>query len=542
MFEDAAQRLVRDQEKIRGRKPVVVSEKAKRQADFQRKQRAKMQAERERKRRSEDYQRQYLTSCERALKVKSLLGSSGSASGGSGQKYLLLQPTSIHGTGDKLSLPPSVLETLTTAQMMGNSSEGNPWTFRIGIPNAEYQFPASALIQTLKPPTEVNDSEHHDDDDDPMINSDDDDDEGDDRLPYLDEMAHKYLAYTHCTVVEFTQEEGHVGIPQHIASALLDPKNRLPEFASKSIPVTRTVDPSAKATMTMEDNTTMESTDTSTSAMEEDPSSATPGHVAYGAFPIPNVPLEISLVKLPKGKGCTLVPTKDAVQRGFYGLKDVKMVLEQSLIRTRATLSKGDVVSTWHRGVQYDLDVTKVLPSAFGAVTCINTDIEVDIGEVSTGNSNSSSSEQGGGGDQTSTSSSAGHKLGTGQTLGSAASSTTATTTEAQSASATVQSSSSPPVVLLPEPPADQTENVVNVQIRYSGGNSKRRFDITKATAHDLFDFAASLLSVDVSTFRLVTRFPRRVFAIDDSGAAATRTLIDAGIQPGQELFLVEMI
>jgi hypothetical protein len=501
MFEDAAQRLARDQEKIRGRKPVVVSEKAKQQADFQRKQRTKMQAERERKRRSEDYQKQYLRGCERALSVKSLGGSAG---------QLLLQPTSIHGTGDKLSLPPSVLELLTAE--MGNSL-GNPWTFRIGIPNAEYQFPASALIQTLKAPAEFND-------DDPMMNSDDEEGEGDHRLPYLDEMAHKYVAYTHCTVVEFTQDEGHVGIPQHIAAALLDPKNhRLPEFATKSIPVTRTVDPAkaAEESSSSSSSSAMETTDNT--RMDEDPSSATPGHVAYGAFPIPDVPLEISLVKLPKGKGCTLVPTKEAVQRGFYGLKDVKMVLEQSLIRTRATLSKGDVVSTWHRGVQYDLDVTKVLPSAFGAVTCINTDIEVDIGEVSSEGDQSAASDQ------------KGHKLGTGQTLGYA--------TEAQSVSTTTVQSSAPPVVLLPEPPTDQTENIVNVQIRYSGGNSKRRFDVTKAAVRDLLDFAGSLLSSkDISTFRLVTRFPRRVFAVD-SGAS---TLIDAGIQAGQELFLVEMI
>jgi hypothetical protein len=38
---------------------------------------------------------------------------------------------------------------------------------------------------------------------------------------YLDELQHKYLAYTHCTVVEFTPEEGNVGLPEAIAKALL---------------------------------------------------------------------------------------------------------------------------------------------------------------------------------------------------------------------------------------------------------------------------------------------------------------------------------
>ena len=69
------------------------------------------------------------------------------------------------------------------------------------------------------------------------------DDDESNREAYLDEMARKYIAYTHCTVVEFTQEEGNVGIPQPIASALLDMKNRLPELSDHSIPTTRTVDP-----------------------------------------------------------------------------------------------------------------------------------------------------------------------------------------------------------------------------------------------------------------------------------------------------------
>lgn len=43
---------------------------------------------------------------------------------------------------------------------------------------------------------------------------------------YLAELRYKYLSYTHCTVVEFTQEEGYVGIPLPIASALLDAKNQ----------------------------------------------------------------------------------------------------------------------------------------------------------------------------------------------------------------------------------------------------------------------------------------------------------------------------
>lgn len=516
-FEGAAQRLARDQQKIRVRKPDVVSEQAKKQAEFQRIQRAKLQEERERKRRLQEYQTQKLRSWERSLRLKNL---------GPGTSSLLLQPTSIHGTGDKISLPSSVLEILTTKlQVEGDSMTlGNPWTFRIGIPFPDYQFPSSPLLKSLNPP-----STYPDDQDDDL---DCDDHEDDTQLAYLEELAHKYIAYTHCSVVEFTQDEGHVGIPQHIASALLNPKNRLVNYVDQAIPTTRTVDP-AKSTLDM--------TNDGDVAMEEDTSTATPGHVAYGAFDVPSVPLEISLVTLPKGTACTLVPTEDAVRRGFYLLKDVKFVLEQSLIRTRATLSNGDKVSTWHRGVQYDLHVTKVVPSAFGAVTCINTDIEVDIGETTLQDNKEQTVSKG-------------TKLGTGSVLGSTLSSTGGSSAASGSltkAPDIMRSTSS--FDLRPEPPVDQTENIYAVQIRSSGANGKRRFDVSIATVRDLFDFAQSLLLVggsssslndttaDVSGFRLVTRFPRKVYSMEDLHPT-TQTLAQAGIQAGQEVFMVEMI
>ena len=508
-FEAAAQRLAKDQQKIRGRNPVVVSATAKRQAEMQRKQREKLQAEREQKRRWEQYQRQYMRDCEKALHAKNL--------GNQSDEPLRLQPTSIHGTGDKISLPPSVLEILTTE--MGNSSLGSPWTFRIGIPNPDYQFPASPLIQNLKPAEELDEDDH----DDNMMDS-DDEGERDDKLPFLDELAHKYIAYTHCTVVEFTQDEGHVGIPRHVASALLDPKNRLKIFADHTIPLTRTIDPAKSSLSEDAQNPT---DDSATTEMEDDPTMATPGHVAYGAFDIPAIQLEISLVKLPKGRGCTLVPTKEAVQRGFYGLKDVKLVLEQSLIRTRATLSQGDIVSTWHRGVQYDLNVEKVIPSAFQAVTCINTDIEVEIGETSVDQYDPNQVK-----DQASALPSGGNTLGPGRTLGSATLSD-ATTVPIQHPSV------SSTVILPPEPPVEQTENIVTVQIQFSGGSGKRRFDVTKATVGDLLQLASSLMSSrELATFQLVTRFPRRVF----NGDLFSTTLQAAGIRPGQELFIVELV
>merc|ERR1712107_54782 len=60
----------------------------------------------------------------------------------------------------------------------------------------------------------------------------------------------------------------------------------------------------------------------------------------------------------------------------------MKAVLEQSLIRTRATLSLHDKVYCWHRGKKFELNVTSLKPSTYNAVSCINTDIEVDFGSL----------------------------------------------------------------------------------------------------------------------------------------------------------------
>jgi hypothetical protein len=60
-----------------------------------------------------------------------------------------------------------------------------------------------------------------------------------------------------------------------------------------------------------------------------------------------------------------------------------------------------------------------------------------------------------------------------------------------------------------------------------------------KSNVKDLSAYAASLIGKDEQTFRLVARFPRRVFSIDENGSSA---LVDAGIQQRQEMFMVELL
>lgn len=466
-FEAAAHRLAKEQSKLKPRDNAV-SAKAKREADYRKKQQERLRLERERRQKHEDYMQSYMTSCDRALGVRSLSSSSFVA-------------TSIHGDGDKIALPPSVLQHLSDAHIMEESS---PLTFRVGVLRSEYTFPSSPLLQTLHVP------------DDMAIDDESDDEEGgnNSKAAYVDEISHKYMSYTYATVVEFTQEEGHVGLPASIAAALL----------VDGVPATRTKDPAG-------DDKAMETSD------EE----RTPGHLAWGAFDIPDIEIEVTLVKLPKGRRCTLTPTMEAIRNGFYNLKDIKLVLEQSLIRTRATLSVNDLVHTWHRGIRYNLRVASVAPSDYQAVTCINTDMEVDIGiNEEFEREAAQQSPQRKAESQFSFAPGKGHVL-----------------SELASSPQQSQQEVSLPTKLLPEPPLDQTEGICTVQIRAQGGaTGRRRFDVTMAKLQDLFAFAASL--VDVDDFRLVTRFPRRVFVKTEESS----TLADAGICAGQEMFILERI
>lgn len=497
-FEYAAKRLAKDQSKLKGRRKVEVSAKAKREAEMRKKLEERMQQERQAKQRDKAFREQYMTQCERSLGVKSL-----SAIG-----PLQLQPTSIHGQGDKIALPPSVLQYLTSSGQ-DTITSGSPWTFRVGILNSDYNFPASDSMQMLTAPLQLDESESQMDEE---YDDSEDEDEGTDKAVYLQELKHKYHSVTYGSVVEFTQEEGDIGLPEPIAAALLDPARRGRSANSVEIPVTRTIDPAAAAATAKGDGDDL---------MTED-DEKTPGHLAWGAFDVPNLPIEVSLVRLPKGRGCTLVPTAQAVQNGFYDLKDVKLVLEQSLIRTRATLSVNDMVHTWHRGKKYDLRVTKVIPPTYGAITCINTELEVDLGEA-----------EGIGGAEQATTPVAQVDPSVGQTLGSSFGRRLNDEPAPTNAPAPVTVTAANE--LLPEPPADCTEGICTVQIRADGAHGRRRFDVRKAAMKDLFAFAETLTKGE-HNFRLVTRFPRNVFTRDSE----TTTLIDSGIQSGQELFLVE--
>jgi Ubiquitin fusion degradation protein UFD1/UBX domain len=475
---------------------------------------------------------------ETAADPVSSLPSSASAS-----SSLLLQPTSIHGQGDKIALPPSVLETLTASMIIDdddNFHDGSsigaasqrqqqqqPWTFRIGILNPNYAFPASPLLQSMEPPKEVDGESDSDSCD---TNDEDDVDSNNDNAAYWDELKFKYVGFTHGTVVEFTQDEGHVGLPQPIAQALLasvTPSNDSGDVAIKTM---RTSDAAIMPT------SNEEATDSMDVGENDDIGEKTPGHVAWGAFDLPDSPIEITLLQLPRGKTARLRPTMAAIHSGFYGLKDIKWVLEQSLARTRATLSLQDTVSTWHRGKRYDLTVMALTPAP--AVSIINTDIEVEFDSIEQHDqdgSNDDNTAQGPTG--------AVQEALMGRRLGDNATSSSLSTRKPVVASSTIIPQT--PLVLPPEPPLDETDRVVKIQIRApAGGIVQRRFDFKHNTVADVYLLAESLLlqqQQEQQAFQLVTRFPRRVLVRDDPPSISP-TLEQVGIASKQELLLVEML
>lgn len=497
-FDAAARRLAKEQSQIHSRRTqsrrVEISARAKREAVHRQAQQARLVEEKREKQRQHDFITTYMRQCDRMLGLKGLGNDNGS---------LLLRATSIHGQGDKIALPPSVLQFLTNT---GLEMADTPWTFRIAIRNTSYEFPASPLLKSMSIPRKSHtvDEEDSDSEEDTNVTS-----------AYLDEMTYRYLAYTHATVVEFTQDEGCVGIPEPIAAALLSQRGR------GDVLTTRTTDPSANTHDKTKDVSESE-TDMNRSTNNETDEGKTPGHIAWGAFDVPDCLIEVSLVHVPKGQACTLVPTQEALKNGFHNLKDVKLVLEQSLIRTRATLSVGDLVHSWHRGKKYDLTVRDVAPSTFNAVLCINTDIEVEFGR----NERSMDS------DEASVLHNELKATFSGRRLGDPIDCPTRdNVTEFDSNMQRIADE------LTPEPPLEQNSGVCIVQIRGDGTHARRRFDVQNSTVNDLFAFASFVVGTG-SPFRLVTRFPRRVFIPDH----ASISLADAGIADGQELFLIERI
>jgi len=449
--------------------------------------------------------------------------------------HVSLKTASVHGLGDKITLPPSILSTLVERDLLSISQErGQPLFFRLGIRRTDvesYTFPESDSMKELMEEygKQMNDFtsairiEDGDEEDEYM--SDDDHDKKEVWMKaYLDELSCQYISYTYATVVEFSQDEGKIGLPFSVANALLQSDR------SNIIDSQLTVDPAqvsmieSPAAMDVDDKEEGSDQETTMhlSPTDENLGDKTPGHAAYGQFSVPVPQIEVTLLThLPLGSKCTLQPTEDAIKQGFYNLKNVKLALEQSLIRSRGSLNVGDLMHCWFRGKKFDLNVQEVIPSDVGAISCVNCDIEVDIAPLQTAQDRGNDSNVEGTKD-TSRTVSEGYRM-----IGD----------NPIEAPVTSFSFRDGDLNLPPEPADDQKDNVVVIQIRSAGKIARRRFDIQN-TVKNLFDFAISNDLVEpAESFKLVTRFPRRVFLL---GACEEDTqLADLGLAK-QEMFMVE--
>ena len=208
-------------------------------------------------------------------------------------------------------------------------------------------------------------------------------------------------------------------------------------------------------------------------------------------------------------------------------------------MRTRATLSKGDVIRTWRRGVSFDLIISSLTPADYGVVSCINTNINVDIGPpegeeadfLEKSNQNKETKPE-----QSS--------MGGGRLLSEPSQAKPTQSTPTQTAAPITE------IELPPELADNVKEGVCNIQIRGrtpsgSSAAGRRRFDIASANMGNLFAFASNICEgANPSSFRLVTRFPRRVFQLSSEEGCfnADATLESAGIAQGQEMFMVELV
>jgi hypothetical protein len=546
-FDVAEERLKSDHDRLKRRvqhrsagrtlASSTASSKAKKLEEYRRKQREKKKLEEQLEKKKHDNVKNMFHSVERRLGVVREISNSS----------IQLEPTSIYGQGDKITLPSSVLAALAEKDLLSSHSsqkKGQPLFFRLGIKRDKYQFPQSqAMLEFI---SKISSSARaRGDYDDEILDDDDDDDDDDEEREemmkmYLDELSCEYVSYTYATVVEFSEDEGSIGLPASAAAALLNPSGSgSGEIAIPIIESRVTIDPAASALALAkaetahgngndvemnDDENGNASIDTSIvddmNIDESNLESKTPGHPAYGLFPVPVSPIEVTLVtSLPLGEKCTIQPTLTAIENGFYNLKNVKAALETSLMRTRGSLNVGDLMHCWFRGKKFDLTVQKVHPNDVGAISCVNCDIEVDIAPAP----NSSTSDD----------------IDTSNECESAA-----VDGDDTNMSTNIQRDNTPSKPqfchdLPPEPEPDAGNgNVIDIQIRGGGGKSARRRFESASTMHDLFNFAMNEdLSdgLDLGAFNLVTRFPRRVLNDLDKG----RQLKDLNLGK-QEMFMVE--
>ena len=89
----------------------------------------------------------------------------------------------------------------------------------------------------------------------------------------------------------------------------------------------------------------------------------------------------------------------------------------------------------------------------------------------------------------------------------------------------------------LPEEPAAGQRGITSCMFQLPDGTRQARRVLPQTPLSTLFTFVDSCGAggLPLGSYQLVTRFPKRVFDSDFSG-----TVAEAGVQPGQEMFMVQ--
>ena len=244
--------------------------------------------------------------------------------------------------------------------------------------------------------------------------------------------------------------------------------------------------------------------------------------------------IEIKYVKLPKISYVKLEPTFNT----FFKVEQVKMVLEENL-KFHSTLTVGDVITVWFRGQAHPLKVVEMKPFDKGIL--LDTDVEVDLDNSLENKTTSEkfSSEKVNEvskvkNDADQISSNSYHKLSS-STPSSSSSTISNINTPADACISTQNVPQN-----LPNEPEPDADDIVSVRVRTpTGVTINRRFYRKEPFSH-LFEFASVEMRVEKKVLQLSTRFPNRVFTLNQ--IEATTSFLEMGITLPQELFLASVI
>ena len=256
--------------------------------------------------------------------------------------------------------------------------------------------------------------------------------------------------------------------------------------------------------------------------------------------------LSAKYVTMPKVTYAKLQP----LHNSFSQVKPVKDMLEENL-RFHSTLSVGDLLTVWYRGIPHSLRVCEAKPQDFGSLIDTDVTIDLDVSQEYIDSEKKRSTQEkvipqvlapataGTApliGEKIADSAGRGSTTGQGQVLGRSA---TAETSEQQSpmqvdgdAERTEEQSR---YAILPDEPGQDDETALTARLRLSsGGAITRRLRNTEEVGF-LLHLAARELSVAFLAVTLSTRFPARTITAGD----ATKSFSDLGIAGKQETFFV---